>query len=64
MYKTKKLLDLGCGAGIYSELLYDKGFSVTGIDFSKRSIEYAQNHAKRNCTKNSVLLSRLFKYKL
>ena len=34
----KQLLDLGCGPGIYSELLYDKGFSVTGIDFSKRSI--------------------------
>lgn len=43
--QNKHLLDLGCGAGIYSELLYDKGFSVTGIDFSKRSIEYAQNHA-------------------
>ena len=42
----KQLLDLGCGPGIYSELLYDKGFSVTGIDFSKRSIEYAQNHAR------------------
>ena len=47
----KQLLDLGCGPGIYSELLYDKGFSVTGIDFSKRSIEYAQNHAKETCRK-------------
>lgn len=44
--KGKKLLDLGCGPGIYAELLNDKGFSVTGIDFSKRSIAYAQNHAK------------------
>ena len=49
--QNKKLLDLGCGAGIYSELLYDKGFSVTGIDFSKRSIEYAQNHAKETARK-------------
>ena len=47
----KHLLDLGCGVGIYAELLHDKGFSVTGIDFSQRSIDYAQNHAvetKRN----------------
>ncbi len=44
--KQKRLLDLGCGPGIYSELLYDKGFSVTGIDFSKRSIEYAKAHAQ------------------
>lgn len=37
----KKLLDLGCGPGIYAELLAEKGFQVTGIDFSKRSIDYA-----------------------
>ncbi len=45
--KGRQLLDLGCGPGIYSELLYDKGFSVTGLDFSKRSIAYAQDHAKK-----------------
>jgi len=35
---------LGCGPGIYSELLYDKGFSdigvfddVTGADFTGKS---------------------------
>lgn len=44
--ENKQLLDLGCGPGIYSELLYDQGFSVTGIDFSRRSIAYAQNHAE------------------
>lgn len=44
--KQKRLLDLGCGPGIYSEFLYDKGFSVTGIDFSKRSIAYARAHAQ------------------
>ena len=38
----RKLLDLGCGVGIYSELLHNMGFTVTGIDFSKRSIEYAK----------------------
>lgn len=43
----KQLLDLGCGPGIYAELLYDQGFSVTGLDFSKRSIAYAQKHAEK-----------------
>ena len=43
------LLDLGCGPGIYAELLCDKGFQVTGIDYSKRSISYAkQSAAKKN----------------
>lgn len=44
---TKKLLDLGCGPGIYAELFYEKGFDVTGIDFSKRSIHYAMEHAEK-----------------
>lgn len=41
----KKILDLGCGPGIYAEKFCKKGIEVTGIDFSKRSIEYAINSA-------------------
>ncbi|MDO5520239.1 MAG: class I SAM-dependent methyltransferase [bacterium] len=41
----KTLLDLGCGPGIYAELFTEQGFKVTGIDLSKRSIEYAKQHA-------------------
>lgn len=44
---NKKLLDLGCGPGIYAELLAEKGFQVTGIDFSKRSIEYAVESSRK-----------------
>ena len=43
----QRLLDLGCGVGLYSELLYDGGFSVTGIDLSRRSIACAQNRADK-----------------
>ena len=43
----KKLLDLGCGPGCYAELLTQKGFQVTGIDFSKRSINYAVESAAK-----------------
>lgn len=46
--EDKRLLDLGCGPGIYAELLCDKGFAVTGVDFSKRSIAYAQKHAEES----------------
>ncbi|MDL0297824.1 class I SAM-dependent methyltransferase, partial [Clostridioides difficile] len=41
-----KLLDLGCGPGLYAEKFAQKGYKVTGIDFSKRSINYAQNRNK------------------
>lgn len=35
------LLDIGCGPGIYAEKFAKVGYRVTGIDFSKRSIDYA-----------------------
>ncbi len=41
-----KLLDLGCGPGIYAELFSNKGYQVTGFDLSKRSIDYAKTRAK------------------
>ncbi|MDX5701930.1 class I SAM-dependent methyltransferase, partial [Clostridioides difficile] len=44
--KYPKLLDLGCGPGLYAEKFAQKGYKVTGIDFSKRSIDYAQNRNK------------------
>lgn len=40
------LLDLGCGAGIYAEYFFQRGFEVTGVDFSERSISYAKKHAR------------------
>lgn len=42
------LLDLGCGPGIYAELFDSHGFTVTGMDFSELSIDYARESAKRN----------------
>lgn len=40
-----KLLDLGCGPGLYAERFAKAGYSVTGVDFSKRSIEYAKEQS-------------------
>ncbi len=36
------ILDLGCGPGLYAKRLSALGYSVTGIDFSKNSINYAK----------------------
>ncbi len=41
-----KILDLGCGPGLYARRLAATGHDVTGIDFSETSIEYALNQAK------------------
>lgn len=42
------ILDLGCGPGLYTKRLAALGHRVVGIDFSKRSIDYAINDAKEN----------------
>ncbi len=42
--KGRAVLDLGSGPGLYAKRLADIGFTVTGIDISRRSIAYAQNH--------------------
>lgn len=36
------ILDVGCGAGIKSRYLVEKGFEVVGIDFSEKFIEIAK----------------------
>ena len=45
--RYNKLLDLGCGPGIYAELFHEAGYRVTGVDLSMRSIEYARDSATR-----------------
>jgi 2-polyprenyl-3-methyl-5-hydroxy-6-metoxy-1,4-benzoquinol methylase len=42
------ILDLGCGPGLYAEKLARKGHTVTGVDFSSNSIEYARQKTKEN----------------
>jgi len=39
------ILDLGCGPGLYAEFMAQKGHSVTGVDFSENSIQYASKQA-------------------
>lgn len=41
-----RLLDLGCGPGLYTSLFNEKGYQVTGVDFNKASIEYAISQNK------------------
>lgn len=40
-----RVLDLGCGPGLYSNRLAALGADVTGVDFSARSISYARDTA-------------------
>jgi SAM-dependent methyltransferase len=45
--ENSSVLDLGCGPGLYDEKLCQRGYKVTGIDFSINSINYAKNSAEK-----------------
>ena len=42
-----KIADFGCGPGLYTTQLAKRGADITGIDFSKSSIQYAQQVADK-----------------
>jgi SAM-dependent methyltransferase len=42
-----RLLDLGCGPGLYASRFAAKGIKVTGIDISRRSLNYANAQARK-----------------
>ena len=43
-----RILDLGCGPGLYASRLARRGHRCVGIDFSPASIEYANREAERD----------------
>jgi SAM-dependent methyltransferase len=43
----RSVADFGCGPGLYTARFASAGAEVTGIDFSRRSIAYAENEAQR-----------------
>ncbi len=44
-----RVLDLGCGPGLYTKRLSEMGYLVTGMDFSRSSIEYAKSQDQKTC---------------
>jgi len=43
--KGRRVLDLGCGPGLYLERFASMGWSCVGVDVAPAAIEYAQNRA-------------------
>jgi 2-polyprenyl-6-hydroxyphenyl methylase / 3-demethylubiquinone-9 3-methyltransferase len=43
--RGKRVLDVGCGGGLLSEAMAQRGAMVTGIDLGKATIEVAELHA-------------------
>lgn len=47
------VVDLGCGTGTLTELLYDRGYDMIGIDYSEEMLQAAM--AKKQQSKNGIL---------
>ena len=45
MLTDKRVVDIGCGGGILSESMADKGAVVTGIDLGEKVLKVAQLHS-------------------
>lgn len=46
--QNSSVCDFGCGPGLYTSGIAAKGPNVTGVDFSKRSLEYAIEFSENN----------------
>lgn len=47
LHSGSRVVDLGCGPGLYAERLAHRGIGVLGIDVSHRSLAYAHENAQR-----------------
>ena len=56
-----RALDVGCGAGVFSIWLAEKGMDVTGIDLFPEAIKMARSLVKEN-TKVEFVNADLFRY--
>ena len=59
-----KVADFGCGPGLYANRIAHRGASVTGIDFSARSIHHAQAAAEREGIEVNYLQQNYLESKL
>jgi 2-polyprenyl-6-hydroxyphenyl methylase/3-demethylubiquinone-9 3-methyltransferase len=56
--KGKTVLDVGCGGGILSESMAEKGAKVTGIDLGEKALKVAELHSlESGITVNYQLIS-------
>jgi 2-polyprenyl-6-hydroxyphenyl methylase/3-demethylubiquinone-9 3-methyltransferase len=62
--KNIKILDIGCGGGLLSEPMCRLGADITAIDASKKNINVAKLHSKKNNLKIKYLCTSPEKIKI
>ncbi len=56
-FSNLEILDIGCGGGLLTEPMHRLGGKLTGIDASKKNINVAKIHAKKNNLKINYFCS-------
>jgi len=60
--KTTEIADFGCGPGLYTTRLAERGARVTGIDFSQNSLNYAKQVATNKGLSINYILSNYLEF--
>ena len=60
--KTTEIADFGCGPGLYTNRLAERGARVTGIDFSQNSLNYAKQVAANKGLSINYILSNYLEF--
>ena len=55
-FGARSVLDIGCGTGTFACLLADRGFTVTGVDPARASLDVAKSKpARKRCSGSTVM---------
>lgn len=57
-----RALDVGCGAGVHSVWLAERGLQVTGIDLFSEAIDMARSHAEKSRVPVELVTGDLFTF--
>ena len=60
--KNSEIADFGCGPGLYTNMLAERGAIVTGIDFSENSLKYAKQIAAEKGFKTNYILTNYLEF--
>jgi 2-polyprenyl-3-methyl-5-hydroxy-6-metoxy-1,4-benzoquinol methylase len=59
---NSEIADFGCGPGLYTNMLAERGAIVTGIDFSENSLKYAKQIAAEKGLKTNYILTNYLEF--